>query len=86
MPIFRSHLCCNGRCEIQHSLCRTTLAKSNLAMRDIAKEFASYEVVLLIETKNSNLEKVYHDFKFTLEEVLKIVVERCGTEPRVGHC
>ena len=55
-------------------------------MRDIAKEFASYEVVLLIETKNSNLEQIYHDFKFTLEEVLKIVVERCGTEPRVGHC
>ena len=55
-------------------------------MRDIAKEFASHEVVLLIETKNSNLEQIYHDFKFTLEEVLKIVVERCGTEPRVGHC
>jgi len=55
-------------------------------MLDIAKEFASYEVVLLIETKNSNLEQIYHDFKFTLEEVLKIVVERCGTEPRVGHC
>jgi hypothetical protein len=39
-----------------------------------------------IQEKNSNQEQVCHDFKFTLEEVLKIVVERCGTEPRVGHC
>ena len=38
------------------------------------------------QDKNSNQEQVCHDFKFTLDEVLKIVVERCGTEPRAGHC
>ena len=55
-------------------------------MPDIAKDSVSYEGVLIFKIKNSNQEQVCHDFKFTLEEVLKIVVERCGTEPRAGHC
>lgn len=55
-------------------------------MLDIAKESASYEVVLQSKAKNSNQEQVCHDIKFTLDDVLKIVVEGCGTEPRAGHC
>jgi len=55
-------------------------------MLDIVKESASYEVVLQSKAKNSNLEQVCHDIKITLDDVLKIVVEGCGTEPRAGHC
>ena len=85
MPTIRSHSCSDGRCEVQHSLYRTTHATSNPAMLDIAKESVSYGVSWY-SRQNSNHEQVCHDFKFTLEEVLKIVVERCGTEPRAGHC
>lgn len=41
MPIIRSHSCSDGRCEVQHSLYRTTHATSNPAMPDIAKESVS---------------------------------------------
>ena len=86
MPISRSQSCSDGRCEVQHNLYRTTHATSNPAMPDIAKDSVSYGVSWYSRQKNSNQEQVCHDFKFTLEEVLKIVVERCGTEPRAGHC
>ena len=41
MPTIRSHSCSDGRCEVQHSLYRTTHATSNPAMPDIAKESVS---------------------------------------------
>jgi hypothetical protein len=41
MPTIRSHSCSDGRCEVQHSLYRTTLAKSNPAIPEIAKESVS---------------------------------------------
>jgi len=62
------------------------LPKVTSLPNEATKDSASYEVALNFWSKNSNQEKICHDFKFTLEEVLKIVVERCGTEPRAGHC
>ena len=72
--------------EVQHSLCRTTLARMPQMSRESRKHFLHRIGNRLgnKQNKKSNLNKVRHSIKFHLKDALKIAVGQARVEPRAN--